>query len=177
MPPGHQQHPGYMPQSAPPGYMPPMYPPGFMPYMQQPGFVPPYMPPGFPYGVPPMAPGAPVQQQLHTAMPNPVPMTSSATGKQAHYSSGLFCYFTFNVLTSAVGDTTRIKAPKPEKTSGLFALHQRCPTHSPLATFGEYTFECGEWLCFQISQNQDVLSNILDEIKNLHENNTFLLKT
>ena len=28
---------------------------------------------------------------------------------------------------------------------------QRCPTHSPLATCGEWTFECGEWLNFQIA--------------------------
>jgi len=78
------------PPLAPLGYnVPPMYPPGFMPYMQQqPGFVPPYLPPGFsPYVGPPIAP---VQQQQPLPLPNPVQMTSTATGKQAHYSSGLF---------------------------------------------------------------------------------------
>ncbi len=87
MPPGQQQYPGYMPQPGPLGYMPPpMYPPGFVPYMQQPpGFVPPYMPPGFPQ----MAPIAPIEQQRPPLLPIPVQMTSTATGQQAHYSSGL----------------------------------------------------------------------------------------
>ncbi len=38
------------------------------------------------------------------------------------------------------------------------SLEQRCPTHSPLATFGERPFECGEWLLYQIFQNSKVLN-------------------
>jgi hypothetical protein len=53
-------------------------------------------------------------------------------------------------------------------------LNQRCPTHSPLATCGEWTFKCGEWVTFQISKNWDVLIKILDHIPNLI--NTFLLQ-
>jgi len=45
-------------------------------------------------------------------------------------------------------------------------LDQRCPTHSPLATCGEWPFKCGEWLIFQISQNWDVLDKILDHTRN-----------
>jgi len=38
----------------------------------------------------------------------------------------------------------------PAKTVNLYVLDQRCPTHSPLATCGEWPVKCGEWLCFQI---------------------------
>jgi len=33
-------------------------------------------------------------------------------------------------------------------------LNQRCPTHSPLATCGEWLFKIGEWLHFEIVQNK-----------------------
>jgi hypothetical protein len=39
----------------------------------------------------------------------------------------------------------------------VIGIDQRCPTHSPLATCGEWSFKCGEWLYFQTFQNLDVL--------------------
>ena len=39
-------------------------------------------------------------------------------------------------------------------------LMQRCPTHSPLATCGEWRFKCGEYLYFKILQKLDVLYKI-----------------
>ena len=35
-------------------------------------------------------------------------------------------------------------------------LNQRCPTHSPLATCGEWPIKCGEWHKFQIVQKMGV---------------------
>jgi len=32
----------------------------------------------------------------------------------------------------------------------IIDIEQRCPTHSPLATCGEWAFKCGEWLFFSI---------------------------
>ncbi len=34
---------------------------------------------------------------------------------------------------------------------------QRWPTHSPLATRGEWSFKCGEWLYFQMPPNWAIL--------------------
>jgi len=42
----------------------------------------------------------------------------------------------------------------------LITLKQRCPTHSPLATCGEWPFERGEWLLYQIIQIFYVLNKI-----------------
>ena len=42
----------------------------------------------------------------------------------------------------------------------FYDLSQRCPTHSPLATCGEWPIICGKWLSFEIFQNCDVLNKI-----------------
>ncbi len=63
-------------------------------------------------------------------------------------------------------------------------LRQRCPTHSPLATCGEWTFKCGEWifkcgewLLFQLPHKQLILDKKLDIfIKFIFQNTKILWK-
>jgi hypothetical protein len=47
------------------------------------------------------------------------------------------------------------------RNSTYYTIGQRCPTQSPLATCGEWSFKCGEWLCLIVFQNWDVLYKIL----------------
>ena len=51
------------------------------------------------------------------------------------------------------------------------SLNQRCPTHSPLATCGEWAFKCGEWLYFQIFKK----CYVLNKNKVLRKGNEFQL--
>ena len=55
---------------------------------------------------------------------------------------------------------------KQTQLTAIYGLKQRCPTHSPLDTCGEWPFKCGEWLTFQKSQNWVVLNKIWDQIMN-----------
>ena len=53
-------------------------------------------------------------------------------------------------------------------------LVQRCPTHSPLATCGEWPIKCGEWHNFQIVLSMGVLRQNAENSRN-HKLNLHML--
>ena len=74
-----------------------------------------------------------------------------------NYSNFFFNFSICNGISKQRGHYQ--KTYRKLKTTTLDS--QRCPTHSPLATCGEWPFKCGEWLHSQILQDCHVLDKIL----------------